>query len=143
MNGHVTVSCFVVQDNKTLLLWHKAMQRYQQPGGHIDPGETDIFEVAIRELKEETGLDAERVEGEFYNCPINIGVNFKVKENKIKNEGEHFHFDLFIFLKLKNTEQELINEDDGTENVTWINLNEVKQETNPYVFETILKFKSL
>lgn len=142
MNGHITVSCFVVEENKTLLLWHKAMNRFQQPGGHIDPGEEDVFRVAIRELKEETGLDAKKVLGIFSNCPINIDV-FGVKENKIKNEGEHFHFDLMILLDLQDKNQELKNEDDGTDDAKWVNLDEVKFDTNPYVFETIQKYKSL
>jgi 8-oxo-dGTP pyrophosphatase MutT (NUDIX family) len=33
------------------------MQRWMQVGGHFDPGETDALAVALREAREETGLD--------------------------------------------------------------------------------------
>lgn len=142
MNGHVTVSSFVVEDGKTLLLWHKAMNRFQQPGGHIDPGEMDIFSVAIRELKEETGLGGVLASGEFANCPINIDI-FEVKENPKKQEGSHFHFDLFILLELKGKNQEIKNEDDGTTDAKWVGLDNLNLNDNPYVFETVQKYKRL
>src|SRR5205823_4604936 len=55
---HVTGSALVVHPptRRVLLRWHDRMQAWLQVGGHADPGETDPFEVAIREAQEETGL---------------------------------------------------------------------------------------
>lgn len=39
-----------------LLRWHDRPQSWLQVGGHADPGETDPFEVAMRKVREETGL---------------------------------------------------------------------------------------
>jgi 8-oxo-dGTP pyrophosphatase MutT (NUDIX family) len=39
-----------------LLLHHRKLQRWLQPGGHADPGETTGEQVALREAREETGL---------------------------------------------------------------------------------------
>ena len=56
---HVTGSALVVhpQSGRVLLRWHQRQQGWLQVGGHGDPGESDPFEVALREAGEETGLD--------------------------------------------------------------------------------------
>jgi 8-oxo-dGTP pyrophosphatase MutT (NUDIX family) len=56
---HVTASALVVDPagRRVLLRWHERMQRWLQVGGHADPDETDPWEIALREAREETGLD--------------------------------------------------------------------------------------
>lgn len=51
-----TVATFVLHEGKVLLLWHRKLQMWLPPGGHIDPHELPD-EAAVREVKEETGLD--------------------------------------------------------------------------------------
>lgn len=53
---HVTGSAVVVGSRGVVLLKHKHLSKWLQPGGHIDPGETP-WETAIREAEEETGLN--------------------------------------------------------------------------------------
>jgi len=53
---HVTGSGFVVGPRGIVLLKHKRLGFWMQPGGHIDAGETP-WEAARRECVEETGLD--------------------------------------------------------------------------------------
>jgi 8-oxo-dGTP pyrophosphatase MutT (NUDIX family) len=53
---HVTGSGIVVGRRGVLLLKHKRLGLWLQPGGHIDAGETP-WEAALRETQEETGLD--------------------------------------------------------------------------------------
>jgi len=55
-----TATTFVVDQNKTLLLFHKKIQMWLPPGGHIDPNELPC-DAARREVKEETGLEAELI----------------------------------------------------------------------------------
>ena len=55
---HVTGSGFVVGPRGVVLLKHKRLGFWLQPGGHIDPGETP-WDAAKRECCEETGLDVE------------------------------------------------------------------------------------
>lgn len=53
---HVTGSALVVGPRGVILLKHKRLGIWLQPGGHIDPGETP-WAAALRESQEETGLD--------------------------------------------------------------------------------------
>jgi 8-oxo-dGTP pyrophosphatase MutT (NUDIX family) len=53
---HVTGSGIVVGPRGVVLLEHKRLGIWLQPGGHIDPGETP-WEAALRECREETGLE--------------------------------------------------------------------------------------
>lgn len=60
--GHIhelidwTVSVYIVCDNKVLLRIHEKYGFYAPPGGHIELNE-DPIEAAVRECKEEVGLD--------------------------------------------------------------------------------------
>ncbi len=56
--GHLTASALVVSatGERVLLLHHRKLDRWLQPGGHGDPGETSGEQVALREAREETGL---------------------------------------------------------------------------------------
>jgi len=56
--GHLTGSALVVsaEGTRTLLLHHRKLDRWLQPGGHADRGEGSGEEVALREALEETGL---------------------------------------------------------------------------------------
>jgi 8-oxo-dGTP pyrophosphatase MutT (NUDIX family) len=54
--GHITASCFILDDSGRLLLHHhRRLSRWLQMGGHLEPGETTI-EAALREGAEESGL---------------------------------------------------------------------------------------
>jgi 8-oxo-dGTP pyrophosphatase MutT (NUDIX family) len=56
--GHLTGSAITVSadGSRVLLLHHRKLDRWLQPGGHGDPGETTGEEVALREALEESGI---------------------------------------------------------------------------------------
>ena len=53
-----TVAIFVVQESKVLLIHHRNLDKWLPLGGHIELHE-DPEEAALREAKEESGLDIE------------------------------------------------------------------------------------
>ena len=58
--GHFTASAFVTDAaiDHMLLVHHRKLGLWLQPGGHIEPTDISLVEAAIREVKEETGLEA-------------------------------------------------------------------------------------
>jgi 8-oxo-dGTP pyrophosphatase MutT (NUDIX family) len=53
-----TVAIFVVHDGKVLLIYHRKLDKWLPLGGHIELDE-DPEQAALREAKEESGLDVE------------------------------------------------------------------------------------
>lgn len=86
--GHITGSAFVFDTrNRLLLLSHKKLSRWLQPGGHADKGEYDPLRTAIREVYEETGI---QIEYDFAKlCDIDVQ-----KIPRTEREPEHLHFDV-------------------------------------------------
>lgn len=58
VEGHLTGSAFILDASlqRVLLLHHRKVQRWLQPGGHAELGEADAETVAFREAREETGI---------------------------------------------------------------------------------------
>jgi len=57
--GHVTASAIVARSSGDafLLVFHRKLGRWLQPGGHVEPDDASVFHAAVREAREETGLD--------------------------------------------------------------------------------------
>ncbi len=89
LHAHFTASAWVIDPNqgKVLLTHHAKLNKWLQLGGHAD-GETDMPNVALKELTEESGSD----QFTFANKEI-----FDVDIHKIParhDVPEHDHFDV-------------------------------------------------
>ncbi|PIS03033.1 MAG: nucleoside triphosphate hydrolase [Chlamydiae bacterium CG10_big_fil_rev_8_21_14_0_10_42_34] len=103
MERQFTATAYVFHDNQVLLHKHAKLGKWLPPGGHVEANETPP-EAAIREVKEETGLDIEFIEQE--NLKIN-GYNavsmqrpfLCLLENIPEHKGvaAHEHMD-FVYL---------------------------------------------
>ncbi len=96
--GHITASAFIVdkRGKSLLLLKHKFLERWLQPGGHVDATDPNLLSAALREAKEETGIDAAQLQ-----LPENNLIDFDshhIPANPRKNEAAHVHHDVrFLF----------------------------------------------
>ena len=93
--GHFTASGFVVSPDlsSVLLIHHRRLDRWMQPGGHIDAADETPWAAARREIGEETGM--------FDLEDLSTGL-FGLGHHPIParhDEPPHRHFDLkFAFL---------------------------------------------
>jgi 8-oxo-dGTP pyrophosphatase MutT (NUDIX family) len=60
--GHFTASAFVLSSDRrrVLLIHHKKLGRWLQPGGHVEASDEDLWGAARREVSEETGVTSLR-----------------------------------------------------------------------------------
>jgi 8-oxo-dGTP pyrophosphatase MutT (NUDIX family) len=64
--GHVTASAFVTNPARDalLLILHGKLGLWLQPGGHVEPDDTDVLATARREVREELGIEALDIVGD-------------------------------------------------------------------------------
>lgn len=110
-----TVYC--VDKHRVLLIFHKKLNMWLPPGGHVDKDELPC-KAAVREFKEETGLDVELIGKEE-----NIGhVKKLIQPNHIQLENikkDHQHIDLVYFGRLKDPNQIKTIQKDEVDDARW------------------------
>ena len=99
--GHITASGFVLSADKRCLalVRHQSLNRYLQPGGHVEESDQNVLAAARREIAEETGMES----CEYLPfradplMPIDIDTH-EIPANPKKNEPTHLHHDFrFVF----------------------------------------------
>ncbi len=63
MMKQFVATAYILDKERVLLIFHKKLQKWLPPGGHVEPNELP-HETAIREAKEETGIDIELISQE-------------------------------------------------------------------------------
>lgn len=94
--GHVTASALIVNAtrDRTLLIHHRKLGRWLQPGGHVESAmDASMMDAAMREAREETGLASLRIDGE---SPLDLDVHVIPARGAMP---AHAHHDVrFLFL---------------------------------------------
>lgn len=122
--GHVTGSAWLVDASglHVLLTHHKKLGMWIQLGGHAD-GDGDILRVAMREAREESGMDS--IE------PVSPRI-FDIDVHRIParpDEPEHLHWDVRYALRATGGKE--CTPSDESHELRWVeiaNLNRLTQE---------------
>lgn len=129
MEKQFTASVYIIDKQKTLLIFHRKLKKWLSPGGHIEPNETPP-EAAKREALEETGLEIEFIPQE------NIWIN-RWNANSFErpylclleeipaygDKAAHQHID-FIYVAKAIGGKELCNHNE-VDGMRWFTLEEV------------------
>lgn len=130
--GHITASAVVLDStlSKILLVHHKNLEKFIQPGGHIDETDVTFSQAAARELAEETGFThilPVSFSANHLDIPVDIDIH-AIPENKKKQEPEHLHFDFrYVFVLLETHKGEICEEEIGS--IVWKPLRDFEQST--------------
>lgn len=109
--GHFTASGFVASPDGSslLLIHHRRLNRWLQPGGHIDPEDAAPINAAMREVLEETGVRTVPITSDLIDLDIHQ-IPARVPEPM------HEHFDLRFALRAVGT---ALAANDEVRDVAW------------------------
>lgn len=122
--GHITSSAFIINEDFTalLLLKHKFLNRWLQPGGHVDSTDTSLLDSALREACEETGIDRSDL------IPLSNNVfdinSHHIPFNPKKQEPAHVHHDVRFLFQCTNSATINISLDESLDD-KWVSFVEL------------------
>ena len=136
--AHMTASAWVVNQDmsKVLMIYHNIYNSWGWLGGHAD-GEEDLLAVAMREVKEESGLKhIEPVMNSIFSLEI-LTVDGHVKRGSYVSS--HLHLNLTYLIRA-NEEEAIRVKPDENSGVAWYGLEEaIGKSTEPWFQERIYK----
>lgn len=123
LHAHFTASAWVINQNKThcVLLHHKKLNNWFQPGGHAD-GHINLWEVACKEMAEETGITQILNENkiifdiDIHTIPTHKGVQ------------AHEHYDVRFLFIVPNETTLLQNEESNK--LCWVPMADIENYTS-------------
>jgi 8-oxo-dGTP pyrophosphatase MutT (NUDIX family) len=131
MKRDYTATCYLLYEEKTLLIFHKKHKKWLPPGGHIEPNELPT-EAVRREVLEETGLEIDFIHDEhvLIDQPYARTVlrPYLILLEDIPQYGTveaHQHIDL-IYLAKPLTQAFIFNAEE-TEAIRWFSKEDILQ----------------
>ena len=130
-DGHLTASAFVLDRQKRclLLIQHRSLGKWLQPGGHIDASDHSILAAAYREVEEETGISKDHLHliQEDSKVPFDIDSHL-IPENPKKVEDSHYHHDIRFLFQYTGENDVIINIEES-EDYKWIPLTDLESDS--------------
>lgn len=97
---HITASAIILRGEDILLIRHPVLNKWLQPGGHIEVDEMPVH-AAVREAEEETGfMYVMHPWHEMHRFPFDVDVHH-IPANDGKNEPAHQHYDFRYLLNVR------------------------------------------
>lgn len=132
---HITVTGYITnfQKTKMLLIFHKKLQKWLPPGGHIESDESPDMAVR-REILEETGLiksvrfaepaiDLGLQDVSDVQIPCPVAMSYQIIPSSPKDD-EHIHLDMVYALEASEKEP-LTGIDAGVEKAQWVKITDI------------------
>ena len=136
--AHMTASAWVVnpQRSKALMVYHRLYDSWSWTGGHAD-GEEDLLAVALREVREETGVQRLRpVTEEIYSLEV---LTVDGHEKRGQYVPSHLHLNLTYLLEAEEEQPLRVCEAENS-GVAWFSLADaLAASTEPWFIERIYK----
>jgi 8-oxo-dGTP pyrophosphatase MutT (NUDIX family) len=125
--GHLTAGGLIVdwQQQAVLLVHHRFLKRWLQPGGHLE-GTEDPSEAALRELEEEVGsieIDL-NMWHLLESLPLDIGTH-QIPPSPEKSEPAHYHHDFLYLFDLVEPAEVNLKVDEVTD-FRWVKLTDLR-----------------
>lgn len=97
---------------------------YQMPAGHVDPGEGPV-EAAVREMKEEVGVDITPEDLEF------VHVAYRLSDDKSENRVDFFY-------KVSKWSGEITNmEPEKCDDMAWVTYDALPENTVGFIVKVM------
>jgi 8-oxo-dGTP pyrophosphatase MutT (NUDIX family) len=141
LQGHLTASAWIVDaaNQYALLVHHKKLDKWLQPGGHIDDDDTTFFAAALREAREETGIASLESTGSNDIAIFDIDVHPIPERTKAPTEPAHFHYDI-RFKFVAHNQITVLNEAESHD-LRWFSREEIR--TDPTFDESVRRMAAL
>lgn len=134
--AHLTASAWVVNParDRVLMVYHKIYDSWSWTGGHAD-GEGDLLSVALREVREETGVRHVRaVSPEIFSLEV---LTVDGHEKRGEYVSSHLHLNVTYLLEADDSDELRIAEEENT-GVRWFALDEaLKASSEPWFVKRI------
>lgn len=118
--GHVTCTSVVLSPDRgsVLLIWHKKLERWLLPGGHVEPEDGTVWAAARREVDEETGV---KLDDRVVAALVNVDVHGIPARGA---DPYHLHHDLIFGFVAADL---AVRESEETPQVRWCLAGELEE----------------
>lgn len=131
--GHFSASAWVISKDKkkVLMCYHNIYNSWSWLGGHAD-GNIDLKEVALKEAREESGLENIRlVSDDIFSLEI-LTVDGHIKNGEYVNS--HLHFNITYLIEADPLDNIHIKEDENS-NIAWFEKDEAIYKSSEIWFK--------
>ncbi|MCH3909176.1 MAG: NUDIX hydrolase [Bacilli bacterium] len=134
--AHMTASAWVVNPShdKVLMVYHNIYQSWSWLGGHAD-GDTNLLDVAIREVKEESGVtDVKALSKDIFSLEV-LTVDGHIKRGQYVSS--HLHLNVSYLLEVDDKDPLFVKPDENS-GVRWFTLQgAIDASTEPWFKEHV------
>jgi 8-oxo-dGTP pyrophosphatase MutT (NUDIX family) len=136
--AHMTASAWVVNParDRVLMVYHRIYDSWSWTGGHAD-GDEDLARVALREVREETGVRSARLLSEDIFSLESLTVDGHEKHGAYV--PSHLHLNVTFLLEADDTDPLTVCEEENS-GVRWFGLEEaLRASSEPWFVQRIYR----